>query len=144
MTRFLGWMSSVGLPILFAAGACAQDYPNQSIRLLGSPPGGGSDLVMRLIAPTLKTALGQTVIIDNRSTILLGEIGAKAPPDGHTLIVVGNSFVIGHLLRETTWDPVRDFLPVTLADAGPSVLVAHPSLPVKSVKDLIALAKARP
>jgi tripartite-type tricarboxylate transporter receptor subunit TctC len=144
MTRFAAGMLSIGLMVLGASGVSGQDYPNQPVRLVGSSPGGGSDLVMRLIAPSLKGSMGQTVIVDNRSTILLGEIGAKAPPDGHTLIVVGNSFIIGHLLRETTWDPVRDFLPVTLADAGPSVLVVHPSVPIKSVKELIALAKARP
>jgi tripartite-type tricarboxylate transporter receptor subunit TctC len=143
-TMRVAGMLAVGLMVPWVGGVFGQDYPNQSIRLIGSSPGGGSDLVMRLIAPSLKASLGQNVIVDNRSTILLGEIGAKAPPDGHTLIVVGNSFVIGHLLRETTWDPVRDFLPVTLADAGPSVLIVHPSLPVKSVKELIALAKARP
>ena len=124
--------------------ALAQDYPNQPIRFVGSSPGGGSDLVMRLIAPSLKNALGQPVVIDNRPTILLGEVGAKAAPDGYTVVFVGNSFVIGHLLRDTPWDPIRDFLPVTLADAGPSVLIVHPSLPVKSVKELIALARARP
>jgi tripartite-type tricarboxylate transporter receptor subunit TctC len=142
--RFVPGMLSVGLIVLGVGTACGQDYPSQPIRLVGSSPGGGSDLVMRLIAPTLRNALGQPVVIDNRPTILLGEIGSKAPPDGYTVIVVGNSFYIGHLLRETPWDPVRDFLPVTLADAGPSVLIVHPSLPVKSVKELIALAKARP
>jgi tripartite-type tricarboxylate transporter receptor subunit TctC len=131
--------------LVIAAGAvCAQDYPTQPIRLVGSSPGGGSDLVMRLIAPTLRAALGQPVVIDNRSSILIGDIGSKAPPDGHTVIVVGNSFIIQNLLRETAWDPVRDFLPVTLADAGPSVLIVHPSVPAKSVRDLIALAKSRP
>src|SRR5215831_12678444 len=82
-----------------AGAACAQDYP------------------------------GQPVVIDNRSSILIGDIGAKSPPDGHTVVVVGNSFIIQNLLRETAWDPVRDFLPVTLADAGPSVLITHPSVP---------------
>src|SRR5215831_14735198 len=112
-----------------AGAACAQDYPSQPIRLIGSSPGGGSDTEMRLIAPTLRAALGQPVVIDNRSSILIGDIGAKSPPDGHTVVVVGNSFIIQNLLRETAWDPVRDFLPVTLADAGPSVLITHPSVP---------------
>src|SRR4051812_26120618 len=124
--------------------AHAQDYPAQPIRLIGSTPGGGSDLVMRLIAPALKNALGQPIVIDNRATILIGDIGAKSPPDGYTVIFIGNSFIVGPMLRETQWDPVRDFLPVTLADAGPSVLIVHPSVPVTSVRELIALAKARP
>jgi tripartite-type tricarboxylate transporter receptor subunit TctC len=100
--------------------------------------------MLRLIEPTLRRALGQPVIIDNRATILLGELGAKAPPDGYTMIVVGTSFFTGNLVRDTNWDPIRDFLPVTLACAGPSVLVVHPSVPANSVKELIALAKARP
>jgi tripartite-type tricarboxylate transporter receptor subunit TctC len=129
---------------LLSATAPGQGYPDKPIRLVGSLPGGGSDLVMRLIAPGLKDALGQPVIVDNRASLLLGEIGAAAPPDGYTLIVVGSSFMIGHLLRKTTWDPIKDFLPVTLADAGPSVLLVHPSVPVKSVKELIALARAKP
>ena len=135
------------LPVWFAVAAgvaSGQDYPSQPIRLVGSSPGGGSDTVMRLIAPTLRAAFGQPVIVDNRSTILIGDIGAKSPPDGYTVIVVGNSFIIQNLMRDTAWDPVRDFLPVTLADAGPSVLITHPSVPVRSVRDLIALAKARP
>lgn len=144
MTRFIAPALSLCLIVLNAGIVSGQEYPNQPIRLIGSSPGGGSDLVMRLIAPTLRASLGQPVVIDNRATILIGDIGSKAPPDGYTVIVVGNSFIIGNLLRETTWDPVRDFLPVTLADAGPSVLVVHPSVPVKSVKELIALAKARP
>jgi len=121
-----------------------QEYPNQPIRMVGSSPGGGSDLVMRLIAPSLRESLGQPIIIDNRPGNVLGEVGSKTPPDGYTVIVVGTSFMIGHLLRTTTWDPERDFVPVTLADAGPNVLVVHPSVPVKSVKELIAMAKSRP
>jgi tripartite-type tricarboxylate transporter receptor subunit TctC len=144
LPRFDAWMFSVGLMVLGPGAVCGQDFPDKPIRLVGSLAGGGSDLVMRLIEPALRGSLGQPVIVDNRSSILLGEIGSQAPPDGYTLIVVGSSFMTGHLLRETSWDPVRDFLPVTLADAGPSVLIAHPSLPIKSVKDLIALAKARP
>ena len=144
LSRFVVGMIAVGPMVLGAGAASGQQYPNQPIRMVGSLPGGGSDLVMRLIEPALRGSLGQPVIVDNRSSILLGEIGSQAPPDGYTLIVVGTSFMIGHLLRETSWDPVRDFLPVTLADAGPSVLIAHPSLPVQSVKELIALAKARP
>ena len=137
-------MFPVGLIVLAVGGAHAQDYPNQPIRMMGSSPGGSADLIMRLIEPTLRRSLGQPIVIDNRATILLGELGAKAPPDGYTMVVVGTSFFTGHLLRDTSWDPIRDFLPVTLAAAGPSVLVVHPSVPAKSVKELIALAKARP
>jgi tripartite-type tricarboxylate transporter receptor subunit TctC len=144
LSRFVLGMMAAGPMVLGAGVVSGQEYPNRPIRMVGSLPGGGSDLVMRLIEPALRNSLSQPVIIDNRSSILLGDIGSQAPPDGYTLIVVGSSFMTGHLLRETSWDPVRDFLPVTLADAGPSVLIAHPSLPIESVKDLIALAKARP
>lgn len=144
LSRFVLGMIAAGPMVLGAGVVSGQEYPNRPIHLVGSMPGGGSDLVMRLIEPALRNSLSQPVIIDNRSSILLGDIGSQAPPDGYTLIVVGSSFMTGHLLRETSWDPVRDFLPVTLADAGPSVLIAHPSLPIRSVKDLIALAKAGP
>jgi tripartite-type tricarboxylate transporter receptor subunit TctC len=131
--------------LMTAAGAgWAQNYPDKPIRLMGPLPGGGGDLVMRQIAPFLRESLGQPIVIDNRPGNVLGEVGSKTPPDGYTLIIVGTSFMIGHLLRTTTWDPERDFVPVTLADAGPNVLVVHPSVPVKTVKELIALAKARP
>ena len=113
--------------------ASAQTYPDKPVRLIGSLPGGGADLIMRLVAPSLRESLGQPIVIDNRPGTLLGEIGSKTPPDGYSALVVGTSFMIGHLLRKTTWDPERDFSPVTLADAGPCVLVVHPSIPVKSV-----------
>ena len=124
--------------------ATAQEFPSQPIRLIGPLAGGGSDLVMRLIAPSLRVALGQPVIVDNRPALLIPEIGVKLPPDGHAVLVLGSSFMTAPMLRETTWDPLRDFAPVTLADTAPSVLLTHPSLPVQSVKDLIALSKARP
>ena len=135
---------SIGMLAMSPGVALGQTYPDKPIRLFGSLPGGGSDLIMRLIAPSLRNTLGQPVIIENRPVFLLGEIGSKAPPDGYSVFVVGTSFMIGHLLRETSWDPLRDFAPVTLADAGPGVLIVHPSLPVKSVKELIALAKSKP
>src|SRR5688572_23739623 len=96
-TRLTGWVLSMGLTVLSVGPASGQDYPSQPIRMLGSSPGGSADLVMRLIEPTLRRSLGQPVVIDNRSTILLGELGAKAPPDGYTVITVGTSFFTGHL-----------------------------------------------
>ena len=135
---------SISLMMLVAHAVCGQNYPDKPVRLLGSLPGGGSDLLMRLIAPPLATFLGQPVVIDNRPANLLGEIGSKAPPDGYTAIVVGTSFVIGPLLFKTSWDPLRDFAPITLVDRAPNLLVVHPSVPAKSVKELIALAKTKP
>lgn len=124
--------------------AFAQEFPAQAIRMIGPLAGGGSDMVMRLVAPYLRTAFGQPVVVDNRPALLIPEAAAKMPADGHTVVVLGSSFMIGPLLRETTWDPVRDFAPVTLADSAPSVLLVHPSVPAKSVKELVALSTARP
>jgi tripartite-type tricarboxylate transporter receptor subunit TctC len=126
-----------------AAGAPAQDFPSRPLRIVTSSPGGSSDFTSRLIANGLTESLGQQVLVDNRGNFG-GEQLAKAPPDGHTLLVDGASLWIGPLIQKTPYDPVRDFAPVTIAVSAPNVIVVHPSLPVKSVKELIALAKARP
>jgi len=98
-----------------------------------------------MIAASLSGPLGQQVVVDNRpSGVIPGEIVSKAPPDGCTLLVSGSSLWISQLLQSVPFDPVRDFSPITLAATSPSVLTVHPSLPVKSVRDLIALARARP
>ncbi len=121
-----------------------QAYPTKVIRIVTSAPGGGSDVLSRLIAPGLTESLGQQVIVDNRGSIA-PEIVAKTPPDGYTVLVSGSPLWVLPLLRaHTPWDAVKDFAPITLAVSSPSILVVHPSLPVKSVKELIALAKARP
>jgi tripartite-type tricarboxylate transporter receptor subunit TctC len=124
-------------------GLAQDNYPNKLVRVVTLAPGGGSDVVARLIAPVLTEALGQQVIVENRGSIA-AEIVAKAPADGYTLLVEGSPLWILPLFRSVPWDAVRDFAPITLAVSTPSVLVVHPSLPVKSVKELIALAKAKP
>jgi tripartite-type tricarboxylate transporter receptor subunit TctC len=129
-----------------AAGADAaygQDFPIKPIRIITSAPGGSSDFTSRLIAQGLTDTLGQPVVVDNRGNFG-GEQLAKAPPDGYTLLVDGASLWIGPLIQKTSYEPLRDFAPVTIAVSAPSVIVVHPSLPVKSVTDLIALARARP
>ncbi|OGA44925.1 MAG: hypothetical protein A3F74_25720 [Betaproteobacteria bacterium RIFCSPLOWO2_12_FULL_62_58] len=145
-------MFPIGMLVLGASGVAGQTtstgsgqaYPNKVIRIVTSAPGGGSDILSRLIAPGLTESLGQQVIVDNRGSIA-PEIVAKAPPDGYTLLVSGSPLWVLPLLRANTpWDAVKDFAPITLAVSSPSILVVHPSLPVKSVKELIALAKARP
>ncbi|HXV79745.1 MAG TPA: tripartite tricarboxylate transporter substrate-binding protein [Candidatus Binatia bacterium] len=133
-----------GLAIEFAAPACAQSYPAKSIRIVTSPAGGGNDFPARLIARALAGPLGQQIVVDNRATVLIADIVRQAPPDGYTLLVTGSAHWIGPLISKVTYDPVRDFAPITLIDRAPSVLVVHPSMPLKSVKQLIALAKARP
>jgi tripartite-type tricarboxylate transporter receptor subunit TctC len=121
-----------------------QDYPVRAIRIVTSPAGGGNDFPARLIARALTVSLGQQVVVDNRATILIADIVRQAPPDGYTLLVTGSAHWIGPLLDKVTYDPIKDFAPITLIDRAPGVLVVHPSMPLKSVKQFIALAKAKP
>jgi tripartite-type tricarboxylate transporter receptor subunit TctC len=121
-----------------------QDYPTKSIRVVTSGLGGGNDFKARLIAQGITGYLGQQVIVDNRPNVIPNEIVARAAPDGYTLLLNGNPMWTQPLLEKTSYDPVKDFSPITLVSTEPSVLVVHPSLPVKSVRELIALAKARP
>ncbi len=120
-----------------------ENYPQKFVRMVTLAPGGGSDVVARLMAPVLAEGLGQQVIVENRGSIA-GEIVAKAPADGYTLLVEGSPLWILPLFRNVPWDAVKDFAPIALAVSTPNVLVVHPSLPVKSVKELIALARAKP
>jgi tripartite-type tricarboxylate transporter receptor subunit TctC len=132
--------------LLLASAACslqAQEYPSKLVRVVTLAPGGGSDVVARLIAPVLSEGLGQQVIVENRGAIA-AEVVAKAPADGYTLLVEGSPLWVLPLFRSVPWDAVKDFAPIALAVSTPSVLVVHPSLPVKSVQELITLAKAKP
>jgi tripartite-type tricarboxylate transporter receptor subunit TctC len=144
LKQHLACVVSVGLTALSAVPAYAQSYPTKTIRIVTSPAGGGNDFPARLIARALTAPLGQQIFVDNRPTVLIADIVAKAPPDGHTLLVTGSAHWIGPLVEKTTYDPIRDFAPITLVDRAPSVLVVHPSMPIKSVKQLVALAKAKP
>jgi tripartite-type tricarboxylate transporter receptor subunit TctC len=135
--------------IMFGASAIfAQTYPVKPVRLVTGEPGGGVDFTARVIAQGLTSSLGQQVIVENRggaSGAIAAQAVSKAPPDGYTLLHYSGSLWIIPLLRENVpWDPLRDFIPITLAASSPNILVVHPSLPVKSVRDLIALAKSRP
>jgi tripartite-type tricarboxylate transporter receptor subunit TctC len=136
-------MSFVALIAAGSDGATSQGYPNKPIRIVTGAPGGGSDFASRLIAQALTESFGQQVVVDNRGNVA-GEIVSKALPDGYTLLLDGASFWIGPLLQETSYDPLRDFSPVSAATLSPGILVVHPSVPANSVKELIALAKARP
>jgi tripartite-type tricarboxylate transporter receptor subunit TctC len=135
-----------GLLVLGASTAFGQTFPNRPLRIITSESGGSSDLVARILAQNISGPLGQQVLVDNRAGgSIAGEAVLKAPPDGHTLIYYGNALWILPLIRkEVPYDTVRDFAPITLTTIAPNILVVHPSLPVKSVKELIALAKARP
>jgi tripartite-type tricarboxylate transporter receptor subunit TctC len=124
---------------------CSQDYPTKPIRIITSPAGGGSDFSSRLVAQGLAPLIAQPVIVDNKgSTIISLEAASKALPDGYTLTVQGGVVWIYPLLQKAPYDAVRDFAPITLLSLEPSVLAVHPSVPAKSVKDLIDLARAKP
>jgi tripartite-type tricarboxylate transporter receptor subunit TctC len=121
-----------------------ENYPSKVIRIVAPATGGGSDVVGRMLAPGLSAQLGQQVIVDNRGAIA-SEIVAKAPPDGYTLLVNGSPMWLLPVVRAgSPWDATRDFAPITIAVSSPSMLVVHPSVPVKNVRDLIALAKRNP
>jgi tripartite-type tricarboxylate transporter receptor subunit TctC len=113
------------------------------------PPGGGTDFFARTLGARLSETLGQTIVMENRAGaagVLGADAAAKASPDGYTLFIgqASNLVINPHLVAKLPYDPVRDFSPVTLVAGSPSLLVVHPSLPVYSVKDLVALARARP
>jgi tripartite-type tricarboxylate transporter receptor subunit TctC len=124
--------------------AFGQDFPNKPVRFVASGIGGGSDFTARLIGQAISGPLGHSVIVENRPGVLQGEVVAKSPPDGYTVLIAGGQVFITPLLQKTSYDPERDFAAVTLTDTSPNILTVHPSVPAKSVKELIALAKARP
>jgi tripartite-type tricarboxylate transporter receptor subunit TctC len=124
--------------------ASGQNYPTKPIRIVTAPPGGANDLTARVIAQGISSLLGQQVVVDNRPTAITGTVVFQAPPDGYTLLLAASSFTIGSLMRETPYDVVRDFSPITLAASSPGIVVVHPSVPVKTIKELTSLAKARP
>jgi len=141
--------------LLFAAltvafPAIGQQYPARPIRMLiGFPPGGGTDIVGRIVAQKVSEYLGQQIIAENRggaTGMVAAELAAKAAPDGYTIMMahISAMSILPSLYPKLAYDTARDFAPITLAAIGPNLLVVHPSLPVRSVKDLIALAKARP
>lgn len=133
------------LAAVVAAGASAQNYPVKPIRVITAGVGGGNDVSARLVAQGLSAGFGQQAIVDNRASgVVTAEAVARAPADGYTVMVYGSTVWITPLLQPTPYDPVNDFAPITMVASSPHVIVVHPSLPVKSVKDLIALAKSRP
>ncbi len=131
--------------IVFPGLALAQDFPSKPLRILTQPTGGGTDFASRIIAAGITPGLGQQVIVDNRPGTIAAEMAAKSPPDGYTMVLYANGMWVEPFLRSgVNYDPVRDFEPLTWVAASPNVLVVHPSLPVKSVRELVALAKSKP
>ena len=128
--------------------ARAQTFPAKSVRLVvGFSVGGGTDTIARVIGKKLADTWPHALVVENRpgaDGAIATELVAKSPPDGYTLVMVSNAHTITPFLRNLAYDPVKDFAPVTLAASTPNLLLVHPTLPVKSLKELVALAKARP
>jgi tripartite-type tricarboxylate transporter receptor subunit TctC len=145
LTRVVAWTLFAGLPVLGASGALGQDkYPGKVIRIVTATPGSNHDWGARVTAQALTPRVGERVIVDNRGSIAVEHVAREAQPDGYTVLFYGAYCWLQPLLAKVNWDPVADLAPITLAMTSPNVLVVHPSLPVHSVKSLIALAKARP
>jgi len=142
--RLIVTMFPLAVLLLGSGITFAQDYPAKVIRIVTSPPGGANDFIARLLLKGLTEKVGWQVVVDNRATILAPEVVARAAPDGYTLLVSGGTFITGYLIEKLPYEPLRDFAPISLTHRQPNILVVHPSLPVKSVRELIALAKARP
>ncbi len=140
------WVSLLsGLSIAGGAvAALAQDYPARPIRLVTSAVGGAGDVVSRTIAQAISGPLGQPVVVDNRGALPGIEAVARARPDGYTLLLTSNIFWLLPLLNKVSFDPLKDFTHIALTVTTPNVIVVHPSLPAKSVRELVALARARP
>ncbi len=143
---FAALVACAGMPVYDAA---AQGFPVKTMRIIvGFPPGGSTDVIARLIAQKLTDSLGQPVIVENRpgaSTAIAAERVATSPPDGHTLLLVASSTTVQSALRKNLpYDLERGFAHVSLVAKGPFVLVVHPSVPVRNVKELIVLARSQP
>lgn len=143
---FLLMTDSAGM---LAAEPAPRNYPQRPIRaIVPQSPGGANDLTARLLAPLLSERLGQSIVVDNRAgagSLVGTELVAKAPPDGYTLLVSPSALTINpSMYQKLPFDPVKDFAPITTLSAYPNLLVVHPALAVNSVKDLIALARAKP
>jgi tripartite-type tricarboxylate transporter receptor subunit TctC len=133
------------IALILTAGAAAQSYPSRTIRIVTAPPGGGGDLIARVLAQGMTGPMGQPVVVDNRPVgVIQGELVSHSPPDGYTLLVIAGDFWVGPFLAKLPYDPVGDFTPIIEPAESPSVLTVAPNLPINSVKELIALAKAKP
>jgi tripartite-type tricarboxylate transporter receptor subunit TctC len=142
------WMFAAALLLALTPLALAADYPDRPVRLIiPFPPGGSNDVVGRLVAQQLTAKLGQQVYVDNRGGAG-GTIGteacAAAAPDGYTICVISIAHAVNPALYTLKYDPIKSFTPISIFATGPNVLVVNPTSPIKSVKDLLALAKEKP
>ena len=142
-------LALASLAALSAGPAVAQEFPSKNVRLIAPfPPGGAVDLIARTLATPLSQAWGQNVIVENRAganTVIGAEVVVRAPADGHIMLLMASSFTINPLVRSNMpYDTLKDFAGVTRLASNPLVISVHPSLPAKSVKELVALARAHP
>jgi tripartite-type tricarboxylate transporter receptor subunit TctC len=149
LSHLLGFFGYAAFLAVGGISAVAQTYPNQTVKVVVPfPAGGGIDIIARIIVPKLSEALGQSVIVENRAGAggaVAAAAVAKAPPDGYTLLAVASGFSITPALySKLPYDPLKDLAPISLVVQTPLLLVTHPALPVKSVKDLVTLARAKP
>lgn len=150
MTKLLSRSVQIMAVLLALASpaAAADDYPNRPIRLIiPFPPGGSNDVVGRLVARHLSEKIGQQVFVDNRGGaggVIGTEACATAAPDGYTLCIISIAHAVNPWLHKLNYDPIKSFVPISILATGPNVLVVNPELPIKSVKELIALAKQKP
>ena len=143
--QFAVWMVPVGMMVLGAAVAWGQAYPTKPIRIVTAPAGAGNDFVARVIAQGLTGSLGQQLVVDNRPAGVIGELVAKAPPDGYTLLVIGSVLWLTPFLQDNVaYDPVKDFSPISFTTRSLNILVVHPAVAANSVRELIALARSKP
>ena len=143
-----GKLTAFGALLLCAASVHAQSYPVKPIRLIVPyPPGAGTDIIGRTVGQKLGESLGQQVVVENRGGgdgMIGTDALAKSPPDGYAMVLVTSTFAMTPTLQKPPYDPVKDFAPLILLAAVPNILVVHPVLPARSLKELIALARARP
>jgi tripartite-type tricarboxylate transporter receptor subunit TctC len=149
MTRIIFRLAPIAILTLGTLAQAADQYPVRAVRIVvATSPGATADVAARLVSQPLAQRFGQQVVVENRAggaTMIGSDIVAKAAPDGYTLLMGGFALTTNPALySKIPYDALRDFAPISLAITSPSILVVHPSLPVKSVKELIALAKARP
>jgi tripartite-type tricarboxylate transporter receptor subunit TctC len=144
----LSLLATVALLLVLPSPAAAQDYPTKPVRLIVPfPPGGSNDVVSRMVATQLGDRLGRQVVVDNRGGaggVIGTEVAANAPPDGYTLLIVSLAYTVNPWLYTLKYDPLSAFVPIAMLASGPNVLTVHPSVPVNSVAELIALAKQKP
>ena len=136
---------SSALLLLWAQAALAQDYPNRPVRIVAVGPGGSHDFLARLLVPPLSSALGQQFIVENRASgVIPPQIVVKSVPDGYTLLASGGALWLTTLVQKVPYDVLKDLAPISLTSNGPQALIVPPTLPVKSVKELVELAKSKP